>query len=38
MSDQLTNIMKHFGTFYMTEENDEFLIETIEEIKNVLQS
>lgn len=32
MSSQLENIMKHFGTFYMTEESNDFLMETLEEI------
>lgn len=29
---QLENLMKHFGQFYMTEESDDFLMKTIEEI------
>ena len=36
MSDQLTNIMKHFGMFYMTEESDDLLEDTIEEVVRIL--
>ena len=36
MSSQLENIMKHFGWFYMTEESDEFLQDTIEEVVRIL--
>ena len=32
MASQLENIMKHFGTFYMTEENDDYLAETLKKI------
>ena len=32
---QLEEIMKHFGTFYMTQDDDEFLQETIEKIMEI---
>jgi hypothetical protein len=38
MTSQLENIMKHFGTFYMTQESDEFMEDTIKEIKAEIEA
>jgi hypothetical protein len=35
---QLEEILKHFGTFYMHDDSQDFINETIEKIKDVLQS